>query len=295
VLLSDRANFPTDLYMAQGLIRILGAAHELRLVEADDLIGALDEQTACVMLTHVDFRTGRLHDLASITAAVQRAGAVMLWDLAHSAGAVPIDLAGAGVDLAIGCGYKYLNGGPGAPAFLYVRRDRQDHIQPALPGWMGHARPFDFAPDYAPAAGIKRNLCGTPAILSLVALDAALDLWQGLDIAAVRNKSVALSELFIAAVEGRCRGLGLELASPRDPARRGSHVAFRHEQGYRVMQALIARGVVGDFRAPDLMRFGIAPLYLRYVDVFDAALALHDVLDRRAWDKPMAVESGVVT
>ena len=295
VILSERGNFPTDLYVAQGAIELLGGKHELRLVDAPALAGAIDADTAVLLLTHVDFKSGRMHDLAALTRAAHAGGALALWDLAHSAGAVPVDLNGAGADLAVGCGYKYLNGGPGAPAFLYVRRDQQDAVRPALFGWMGHARPFDFAAPYEPAAGIARQLVGTPAILSLSALDAALELWQDIDITAVRAKSVALTELFIRLVEGASAGLGLTLASPRDAAMRGSHVSFRHAEGYAVMQALIARGVIGDFRAPDLMRFGIAPLYVRHVDVFDAAAALHAVLAGRAWDRPQFRARAAVT
>lgn len=295
VILSERGNFPTDLYVAQGAIALLGGGHELRLVEAPALAGAIDSDTAVLLLTHVNFKSGRMHDLGALTRAAHAAGALALWDLAHSAGAVPVDLNGAGADLAVGCGYKYLNGGPGAPAFLYVRRDLQDAVRPALFGWMGHARPFDFAAPYEPAAGIARQLVGTPAILSLSALDAALELWQEIDIAAVRAKSIALTELFVRLVEAHCAGLGLSLAIPRDAAVRGSQVSFRHEEAYAVMQALIARGVIGDFRAPDLMRFGFAPLYVRHVDVFDAALALHAVLAGRAWDRPQFRARAAVT
>jgi kynureninase len=284
-VLSERGNFPTDLYVAEGALALLGG-HELKLVGADEVSAAIDADTACVLLTHVDFRSGRMHDLKAVTEAAHRAGALVIWDLAHSAGAVSLDLAGADADFAVGCGYKYLNGGPGAPAFLYVRGDLQARLAQPLTGWMGHARPFDFAPDYAPAPGIGRALAGTPPILSLAALDAALDLWDGVDMAELRAKSVALAELFIALVEGTCTGLGLALASPREAARRGSQVSFRHAEGYAVMQALIARGVIGDFRAPDLLRFGFAPLYLRFVDVFDAAAALREVLAGRAYDSP---------
>lgn len=295
VIVSERGNFPTDLYVAQGAIELLGGRHELRLVDAPALAGAIDADTAVLLLTHIDFKSGRMHDLAALTRAAHASGALALWDLAHSAGAVPVDLNGAGADLAVGCGYKYLNGGPGAPAFLYVRRDLQDAVRPALFGWMGHARPFEFAAPYEPATGIVRQLVGTPAILSLSALDAALELWQDVDIAAVRAKSIALTELFVRLVEARCAGFGISLASPRDAVMRGSQVSFRHEEAYAVMQALIARGVIGDFRAPDLMRFGFAPLYVRHVDVFDAALALHAVLASRAWDRPQFRARAAVT
>lgn len=295
VIVSERGNFPTDLYVVQGAIELLGGRHELRLVDAAAMADAIDSDTALLLLTHVDFKSGRMHDLAALTRAAHGRGALALWDLAHSAGAVPVDLNGAEADLAVGCGYKYLNGGPGAPAFLYIRRDLQDAIRPALFGWMGHARPFDFTQAYAPAAGVARQLVGTPAILSLSALDAALELWQDIDMAAVRTKSIALTELFIRLVEARCAGFGLSLASPRDAVLRGSQVSFRHEEAYAVMQALIARGVIGDFRAPDLMRFGFAPLYLRQVDVFEAAEALRAVLASRAWDRPQFRMRAAVT
>jgi kynureninase len=285
VILSERDNFPTDLYVAQGVRDQLGGRHEIKLVEARGIRDALDEQVAVVMLTHVNFRTGARHDLAAITAAAHAKGALVLWDLSHSVGAMPLALNAARADLAIGCGYKYLNGGPGAPAFLYVRRDLQDRIRPPLAGWMGHREPFAFVPDYAPAAGILRNLCGTPPVLAMVALDAALDLWAEVDLAALRAKSVALADLLIALVEGQGSSLGLTLATTRNAEQRGSQVSFAHAEGYAVMQALIARGVIGDYRAPDLIRFGLTPLYLRYVDVFDAVAILADILRHRHWDR----------
>ncbi len=270
VILSERDNFPTDLYVAQGVRDQLGGRHEIKLVEARGIRDALDEQVAVVMLTHVNFRTGARHDLAAITAAAHAKGALVLWDLSHSVGAMPLALNAARADLAIGCGYKYLNGGPGAPAFLYVRRDLQDRIRPPLAGWMGHREPFAFVPDYAPAAGILR---------------AALDLWAEVDLAALRAKSVALADLLIALVEGQGASLGLTLATTRDAEQRGSQVSFAHAEGYAVMQALIARGIIGDYRAPDLIRFGLTPLYLRYVDVFDAVAILADILRHRHWDR----------
>jgi kynureninase len=286
VILSERDNFPTDLYVAQGVRDQLGGRHEIKLVEASRIRDAIDDQVAVVMLTHVNFRTGARHDLAAITAAAHAKGALVLWDLSHSVGAMPLALSAARADLAIGCGYKYLNGGPGAPAFLYVRRDLQDRIRPPLAGWMGHRDPFAFVPDYAPAGGILRNLCGTPPVLAMVALDAALDLWAEVDLAALRAKSVALADLLIGLVEERGSSLGLSLATTRDSEQRGSQVSFAHAEGYAVMQALIARGVIGDYRAPDLIRFGLTPLYLRYVDVFDAVAILADLLRHRLWDRP---------
>jgi kynureninase len=285
VILSERGNFPTDLYIAEGARDFLASGPELRLVAPDQLVDAMGPDVAVLSLTEVDFRTGYRHDMRALTAAAHRHGILTLWDLSHSVGAVPVALAGADADLAIGCGYKYLNGGPGAPAFLYARRDLQDRLRQPLTGWMGHQAPFAFDPNYVPAGGIASMLCGTPPVLSMVALDAALDLWRDVDLAVVRGKSIALAELFMAII--RDEGLSeIELASPLDAERRGSQVSFRHRDAYAVVQALIAQGVIGDFRTPDIMRFGLTPLYLRYADVFDAARSLVDTLRQRSWDKP---------
>ncbi|HYD64915.1 kynureninase [Azospirillum sp.] len=286
VIVTERGNFPTDLYVAQGLIEQLGGRHELRMVERDAVAGAIGADTAVVMLTHVDYRTGAVHDMAGVTAAAHGQGALMLWDLAHSAGAMPVDLDGCGADLAVGCGYKYLNGGPGAPAFLYVARRHQEAFRQPLTGWMGHAEPFAFGTGYRPADGIRRALCGTPPVLSLAALEAGVDELLAVDLRAVRRKSLAMTGLFRRLVAGMGLELGLELAGPEDPAACGSQVSLRHPQGYAIVQALIARGIVGDFRAPDILRFGFAPLYLRFADVWDAAAALRDVLETGAWDRP---------
>lgn len=294
-ILSVRDNFPTDLYIAEGLVG-LARDRRLRLVDAADVASAADSETAVVLLTQVDYRTGALYDMAAITRAAHAAGTLVVWDLAHSAGALPVDLNGAHADFAVGCGYKYLNGGPGAPAFVFVaRRHHAEFVQP-LSGWLGHAAPFAFEPSYRPAPGIARALCGTPPILSLAALEVGVDTVLAADVAALRAKSMALGDLFIRLVEGRGgAGLGLSLASPRAAERRGSQVSFRHADGYAVMQALIARGVIGDFRAPDLLRFGFAPLYVRYVDVWDAAAALIGVLQTRAWDRPEFKRRAAVT
>lgn len=294
-ILTETGNFPTDRYIAQGAVASLGGGHRIRSVAGEELAGALDEDTALLLLTQVDYRTGRLHDMAALTRAAHAAGALALWDLAHSAGALPVALEDCGVDLAVGCTYKYLNGGPGAPAFLYVARRWQDRIQSPLSGWMGHAEPFAFAPDYAPAPGIRRQLCGTPPILALAALEAALEIWAEVDLHALRRKSLALSEAFIALVESRCAGQGLALLTPREAAWRGSQVAWSQPEGYAIIQALIARGVIGDFRAPDVLRFGFAPLYLRFVDVWDAVEALREVLATRAWDRPEHKARAAVT
>jgi kynureninase len=285
VILSERDNFPTDLYMAEGLCGMTG--RELRLVDASEIVKAIDGNTACVMLTHVNYRTGAMHDMAAITRAAKAAGALMLWDLAHSAGAVLVDLNAAGADFAVGCGYKYLNGGPGAPAFIFVARRHQGSFAQPLSGWMGHAAPFAFEPSYRRADGIAGALCGTPPILSMAALEVGIDTVHAADMAAVRSKSMALGDLFIRLVEEQGGAtLGLKLASPRDAMQRGSQVSFHHADGYPVMQALIARNIIGDFRDPDILRFGLAPLYLRYVDIWDAAAALIDILKSRSWDRP---------
>jgi kynureninase len=283
VILSDSGNFPSDLYMADGLVRTLAAGHELRVVAPEDVEGNIAPDLAVLMLTEVDYRTGRRHDMKRLTAKAHAAGALTIWDLAHSAGAFPVDLAGAGADFAIGCTYKYLNGGPGAPAFIYVKRELAPHVRPALSGWLGHDAPFAFDLDYRPGAGIERMRVGTPPILQLAALDAALDVWEVVDLHDLRARSIELTERFIAEVEARCPDL--TLASPRDPAARGSQVSFRHTDGYAIMQALIARGVVGDFRAPDILRFGFTPLFISAEDVTQAAEILEEIMSARAWDR----------
>jgi len=284
VILSEPDNFPTDLYMAQGVIDFLGSEHTLKLASGAALYDAIDAQTAVVMVTHANYRTGSLHDMAALTAQAHANGALIIWDLAHSAGALPIDLTGANVDFAIGCGYKYLNGGPGAPAFVYVPLRNQATFRQPLSGWMGHAQPFDFDPLYTPAEGIARYLCGTQPVLSMTALECAVDLILTADLTLIREKSVALTELFIALVEERCADHGLELVTPREPDRRGSQICLRHPDAYPIMQALIAQGVIGDFRAPDILRFGFTPLYVGYADVWDAVDTLVAILDTRAWD-----------
>ena len=294
-ILSERDNFPTDLHVAQGVTRLLGERARLRTVEAGDVIHALDPGVAVLMLTHVNYRTGARHDMAALTAAAHAAGALVLWDLSHSAGAMPLGLNAAGADLAVGGGYKFLNGGPGAPAYLFVAARGLARIQPALSGWMGHARPFDFDTTYAPAPGIERLQAGTPAVLSLAALETGVETFDGVDLGAVRAKSVALGTLFRRLVEQECAGLGLRLVSPAEPEHCGSQVSYAHADGYAIVQALIARGVIGDFRAPDVLRFGFAPLYVRYGDVFDAVAALRDVLATRAWDDPRFRVRALVT
>jgi kynureninase len=284
VILSDTGNFPTDLYMAEGLIRMLGRGYELRTVAPEDVAGAIDDSIAVMMLTEVDYRTGRKHDMAALTAKAHAAGAVTIWDLAHSAGAIEVDLAGAGADFAVGCTYKYLNGGPGAPAFIYVAPRHADRAVPALSGWLGHAAPFAFDLNYRPGTGIERMRVGTPPILQMRALEAAMDIWDTVNMAELRATSIALCDRFIAGIEATCPTL--TLASPRDAAQRGSQVSFRFAEGYAAMQALIARGVIGDFRAPDIMRFGFTPLFIDAGDVDAAVEIIADVMATDAWDRP---------
>lgn len=282
-ILSEPGNFPTDLYIAQGAVDLL-EGRALVTLPADEIVEAIDEDTAVVLLTHVHYKTGRMLDMARITAAAHAKGALVLWDLSHSAGAVPLDLAGCGADLAVGCGYKYLNGGPGAPAFLHVASALQDRLCSPLSGWMGHARPFGFVDGYEPGAGIDRFQCGTPPMLGLLSLEVGVDLHLRADRIALHRKSVALSSLFIDSVSPFCAEFGLSLASPAAAAERGSHVSLTHDHAYEICQALIACGVVGDFRAPDIVRFGFTPLYTSFSDVWRAAEALRDVLATREWD-----------
>ena len=303
VIVSERHNFPTDLYIAESLARERGL--ELRLVEADDIAAQLDSDLAVLMLTHVNYRTGRMHDMAQLTRDAQAAGALVVWDLAHSAGAVPVDLTRSEADFAVGCGYKYLNGGPGAPAFAWAhpkhtaRMDAGQLWQP-LSGWLGHAAPFEFTPDYRPAAGVSRFICGTPPVLSMAALECGVDTMLASaplgGMAALREKSLALTELFILLVEERCGEHGLVLQTPRDASLRGSQVSFsREEGGYAIMQALIARGVIGDFRAPDILRFGFTPLYTRFVDVWNAVEQLKQVMESGEWRAAQFNQRAVVT
>ena len=278
-IVTERGNFPTDPYILEGLA---GLVPDIEVIQASrgEIASAIDENTFLVVLTHVHYQSAEMFDLYSVTRLAHDAGAQILWDLSHSVGAVPLDVASAEVDFAVGCSYKYLNGGPGAPAFLYVRHDLQQTLEPVLAGWLGHARPFDFTDHYAPADGVTRHRCGTPSIIAYAALEGALSVFEGLDLNAIRHKSMALSELFIELVEASELGAELTLASPREAIRRGSHLSFSHDEGYTLMQRLIARGVIGDFRAPNLLRFGFAPLYVRYVDVWDAVEILRDEVRR---------------
>ncbi|SMH52987.1 kynureninase [Maritimibacter sp. HL-12] len=292
-VLSDRGNFPTDLYMAEGLISALDKGHELVTVAPEEVASHIDDDLAVLMLTEVDYRTGRKHDMEALTRAAHAAGALVIWDLAHSAGALPVDLAGVQADFAVGCTYKFLNGGPGAPAFIYVAPRHAETARPALSGWLGHEAPFAFDLAYRPGEGVERMRVGTPPVLQMAALDAALDIWDGVDMQALRTRAIALSERFIEGVEAACDGLAL--ASPRDPEARGSQVSFRFEEGYAAMQALIDRGVIGDFRAPDIMRFGITPLYIDEADIDRAVRVIAEVMEDRLWDRADYRERAAVT
>jgi kynureninase len=293
LILSETGNFPTDAYMMEGLSRLTGGRVEQKLVAPTDIPSALTEDVAVLLLTHTNYKSGRLHDMAALTKAAQAKGILVIWDLSHSAGAMPVDLNGCNVDFAVGCGYKYMNGGPGAPAFVFVAERHQNQVFPALSGWMGHANPFDFTDDYKPAAGIDRFLCGTPGILGLEGLECGVDLMLEADMAVIRNKSLALSQLFIDLVEANCPDVNL--VSPRSPELRGSQISFAHERGYSVMQALIARGIIGDFRAPNVLRFGFTPLYTRFEDVWIAAMALSDIIRTGEWENEKYALRAAVT
>jgi kynureninase len=293
VIVSELGSFPTDLYVTEGVGGLFEGC-ERRLIDPSDdgaLDGVLDDQVAVVLLSHVDYRTGRLQDMAAVTERVHRHGALMIWDLCHSAGALPVGLGDCDVDFAVGCTYKYLNGGPGSPAFVYAAPRHHRSVSQPLTGWFGHADPFAFDREYAPAPGVGRFLVGTPPLLSFAGLQASLEVWAGVDLQALRAKSLALTGLFI----GLTDELGLELVTPREPRLRGSQVSFRHPHGHAVVQALIDRGVIGDFRAPDIMRFGFAPLYLTFCDVWDAAAALADILGSGSWRDERFAVHGTVT
>jgi len=284
VILSDTGNFPSDLYMADGLCRTLGQGYALRTVAPEAVLDAIDDHVAVVMLTEVDYRTGARHDMAAMTARAHATGALIVWDLAHSAGALPVHLARDGADFAVGCTYKYLNSGPGGPAFIYVAPAHAETARPALSGWLGHEAPFAFDLDYRPGRGIERMRVGTPPILQLAALEASMDIWDTIDIEDVRAACLALGDRFIAGVEAACPAL--TLATPRDHDRRGSQVSFRHPQGYAIMQALIARGLIGDFRAPDILRFGLTPLFIGADDIDRAVAIITQVMTQGLWDRP---------
>lgn len=285
VILSESGNFPTDVYMMQGIEAFSGGRVRALTVDPETVVGRLDEDVAVLLLTQVHYKSGLIRDMAEVTRRAHEKGVLVLWDLSHSAGAIEVDLNGANADFAVGCGYKYLNGGPGAPAFLFAAR-RHHAACPVLSGWFGHASPFTFEEDYRPAEGITRFLCGTPPVLGLAALECGIDLLNRAEMQEVRRKSLGLSQLFIERMEARCGEFGFRLASPLDPALRGSQVSYTHPNGYEIVQALKARDVIGDFRAPDILRFGFTPLYLRYADVVEAVERLREICLTRAWDKP---------
>ncbi len=291
VVLSEPGNFPTDLYMIQGL-EGQGLSVQ-RTAEADGIEAALDDDVALLLLTHVHYKSGRMHDMINLTKAAHEAGALVLWDLSHSVGAVEVDLNGCEADFAVGCGYKYLNGGPGAPAFAYVAKRHHNVLQQPLSGWMGHAAPFAFSDNYTPAPGVDRLLAGTPHILGLAALEVGVDIAAEIGIAALAEKSRRMSEFFRVAVTERLPDL--ELVSPIDPTVRGSQLSFRHEHAYAICQALIAQGIIGDFREPDILRFGFAPSYLSFDDVFKAATALVELVASGKWERPEFSERSKVT
>ncbi|WP_431710912.1 kynureninase [Glutamicibacter uratoxydans] len=293
VLITERDNFPTDIYIAEGLADLLnsvgaehGVSYEVKLIDTEaELRAALGDDTAVVSLSHVNYRTGAMWDMAAITRAAHEAGALIVWDLAHAAGAVPVELNASGADYAVGCTYKYLNGGPGSPAFIWVNAKHQDRFWQPLSGWWSHAQPFEMATNYAPAMDVRRFMCGTQPITSMAMVETGLDVTLSADMGQLRAKSLELTDLFIELVETRCAGFGLELVTPRAHAQRGSHVSFQHPQGYAIMAALIDRGVIGDYREPEVLRFGITPLYLSRTDIWDSVEILREILHTEAWQR----------
>jgi kynureninase len=286
VIVMEGSNFPTDNYIAQGLVEFLGQQHQIRFVEKDGIMDALEDSVAVVSLTDVHYKTGHRLDMHAITARAHQQGALTVWDLCHSAGAVPLDLNGANADFAVGRGYKYLNCGPGAPGFIFVAKRHQDHVKQPLTGWWSHSAPFDFTRDYEIGAGISRMLCGTQPIISLCALEVGVDIMARADIVKIREKSQKMGDLFLGAVEQKCADYNFGIASPRNADERGSQVSLTHENGYAIMQALIEQGVIGDFRAPEILRFGFTPLYLRYADIWDAVDILADIMANEIWQDP---------
>ena len=299
VILTQRENFPSDIYMLEGLAEQLGDGWEVRLIDDAEVAAgfptALTGEVALVVLTHVNYRTGRLFDMESTTSAIHAAGALAIWDLCHSAGALEIDLAGSGADMAVGCTYKFLNGGPGSPAFVWVSEALRTRFTQPLSGWWGHKQPFQMEPSYTPAEGIRRYLTGTQGIISMSVAEVGLDVHSRADMAAVREKSLALSDLFIELVDSRLSHHPVEVVTPREHAQRGSQVSITHPEGFAVMSALIERGIIGDYREPEVLRFGLTPLYIGFTEVWDTVEALRDILDNRIWDAPAHKVRGAVT
>jgi kynureninase len=296
VLVAEGSAFPTDIYMTQGVASVRPDMRiKLQGVDGPRIEDLIGDDVALVLVNHVDYRTGVLRDMAALTERIHEAGAIAIWDLCHSAGVLKIELNASGADFAVGCTYKYLNGGPGAPAFVFAASRHHGKLSQPLTGWWGHASPFAFECSFRPADGIRQMLCGTQPILSMRALAGALDVWEGVELDQVREKSLRLTNLFIALVEEGCGRFGVTLAAPREGTMRGSQVSLRHPHGYEIMQALIERGVIGDFRSPDFMRFGFSPLYLSYTDVYAAAAVLHDVLANSGWRAPRFANRGAVT
>ncbi|GAA1547791.1 kynureninase [Brevibacterium picturae] len=299
IILTQRENFPSDIYMLQGLAEQLDDGYEVRLVDDEEVTAgfpnSMTDEVALVVLTHVNYRTGRLFDMETTTSAIHAGGAMVIWDLCHSAGALEIDLAGSGADMAIGCTYKFLNGGPGSPAFIWVSEELQNGFSQPLSGWWSHAKPFEMSPDYAPAEGIRRYLTGTQGIVSMSVAELGLDIANGVDMATVRQKSLALSDLFIDLVETRLAEHPIEVVTPREHAHRGSQVSITHPEGFAVMSTLIERGIIGDYREPSVLRFGLTPLYIGFTEVWDTVEALRDILDNRLWDAPQHQVRGAVT
>ncbi len=283
VILSERDNFPTDLYIAEGINAMLGNRYQLKLVAAEEITAALDHSVAAALITQVNYRTGRMHNMAALNDAAAKAGTHIVWDLSHSAGAFPVNLNDVNAEFAIGCGYKYLNGGPGAPGYLYVQKNWQTRLSTPLSGWFGHQTPFQFDPHYTPADNISRFLCGTPSVLATIALDAGLDTFDGVSLDTLRQKSLALTDLFWQLMDAHCAPFGFACVAPREHAMRGSQLSFAHPDAYAIMQAIIDRGVIGDFRQPNFMRFGFTPLYTRFVDCWDAVMVIREVVLSGVW------------
>lgn len=295
-ILSEAGNFPTDLYMAEGLASLVRDRANLAVVDPDEVLTALDENVAVLMLTQVHYKTGFIHDMKAITEQAHAAGALVIWDLSHSAGSIPLDLNGCDVDFAVGCGYKFLNGGPGAPAFLFAAQKHLPQCRPVLSGWFGHKDQFAFADSYTPTGDIRQFLCGTTPILGISALETGVDIFCEVDMASVRNKAIELGKLFIRLLkESHFEQYGFKLVSPEDSRHRGGHISIAHENGYAIMQAIKDRGLVGDFRSPDVLRFGITPLYQRFADVYDAAGVIREVMETAAWDREEYKQRSLVT